>query len=352
MVTPPERLTIMSTLVEERPPAPARAPLVPRLLRATGPSTGAIAGIIVLCAVLGLTQPIFFTVGNFTNLISANSAVLVLSVGTTFVLLAGGLDLSVVAAGAATGVAFCLMLQSGFGTLPTALATLIIGSLFGALNGALINFGRIPFLVVTLGTASVFGSLALVVSDGKTINVFDVPGFQPIYSFMLDSIVGIPLLLILDVILVVIAALVLKYTTFGRAVFAIGSNREAARLNGINVQMTSLLVYLISGLSAALASIIQVGRLTGAAPTFDGTLLLTVLAAVLIGGTAYSGGEGSVLGTVIGVFFLGIIQNGLTLTNVSSFWRGAVNGTVLILAVALGVARDRGVFRRKKRSGA
>ncbi|WP_349427816.1 ABC transporter permease [Microbacterium sp. LWS13-1.2] len=342
----------MTIHVDERPLAPARAPLISRLLRATGPSTGAIAGIVVLCIALGFTQPIFFTVGNFTNLISANSAVLILAVGTTFVLLSGGLDLSVVAAGAASGVAFCLMLQSGFDALPAVLATLIIGCLFGALNGVLINFGRIPFLVVTLGTASVFASLALVVSDGKTINVFDIAGFQPIYSFMLGSALGVPLLLVLDVILVVAAVLVLKFTIFGRAVFAIGSNREAARLNGINVQMTSLLVYLISGLSAALASLIQVGRLTGAAPTFDGTLLLTVLAAVLIGGTAYSGGEGGVLGTVIGVFFLGIIQNGLTLTNVSSFWRGAVNGAVLILAVALGVARDRGVFRRKKLSSA
>jgi len=141
---------------------------------------------------------------------------------------------------------------------------------------------------------------------------------------------------------------VLRYTTFGRRVYAVGSNRDAARNNGIEVARITLAVYTIAGLSAGAASIIQVGRLTGAGPTMDPTLLLTVIAAVLIGGTAYTGGEGGVGGTVVGVLFLGVIQNGLTLSDVSSFWRGTVNGLVLIAAVGLGVARERGWLRLKK----
>ena len=141
----------------------------------------------------------------------------------------------------------------------------------------------------------------------------------------------------------------LRYTAFGRALFAIGSNQEAARLNGINVSRILIAVYTIAGLAAGLAAILQVGRLTAASPTVDPTLLLTVLAAVLIGGTSFTGGEGGVLGTVIGVVFLGVVQNGLTLSNVSSFWQGTVSGVILITAVGLGVLRDRGYNLRQRR---
>ena len=139
--------------------------------------------------------------------------------------------------------------------------------------------------------------------------------------------------------LALIAGGVLRYTGFGRSLFAVGSNAEAARLNGIDVTRVILATYAIAGLAAGLASVVQVGRLTGASPQADPTLLLTVIAAVLIGGTAYTGGEGGVLGTLVGVMFLGVVQNGLTLSNVSSFWHGTVSGAILIAAVALGVRR-------------
>ena len=142
--------------------------------------------------------------------------------------------------------------------------------------------------------------------------------------------------------LLLIAGGVLRYTGFGRALFAVGSNPEAARLNGIDVGRIMLITYAIAGLTAGLASVVQVGRLTGASAQADPTLLLTVIAAVLIGGTAYTGGEGGVLGTLIGVLFLGVVQNGLTLSDVSSFWHGTVSGVILIAAVGLGVLRDRG----------
>lgn len=324
---------------------PARRPVLSRIAAATGPATGAIAGIVILTVILAVTQPVFLTWGNITNLVGANSVTLVLALGATFVLLAGGLDLSIVAASAATGMVFGLMLQSGADALPAIAVTLLAGLVFGLLNGVLTSYARIPFLVVTLGTASLFASIALLLNDGKTINVFDFPGFAFVNDFVLGQAFGIPFILLFDIVLVVITAVVLRYTKFGRGIYAVGSNAEAARLNGINVRLTTMLVYVIVGFTAALASLVQVGRLAGAAPTFDATLLLTVIAAVLIGGTAYTGGEGGVGGTVLGVLFLGVIQNGLTLTSVSSFWRGAVNGIVLILAVALGVARQYGWLR-------
>ena len=146
----------------------------------------------------------------------------------------------------------------------------------------------------------------------------------------------------------IIGALILRYTNFGRAVYAVGSNREAARLSGINVTLTTVAVFGICGLTAGMGSVIQTGRLTGATPQVDPNLMLAVIAAVLIGGASFSGGDGSLAGTILGVLFLGLIQNGLTISGVSTFWQGTVSGLVLISAVAIGVVRSRGwSFRRR-----
>ena len=188
-------------------------------------------------------------------------------------------------------------------------------------------------------------------NDGQTISVFGKPGFSVLSDFVNDEIGPFPILLIFDLALLLVAGGVLRYTGFGRSLFAVGSNPEAARLNGIDVGRILLITYAVSGLTAGLASVVQVGRLTGASAQADPTLLLTVIAAVLIGGTTYTGGEGGVLGTLIGVLFLGVVQNGLTLADVSSFWQGTVSGVMLIAAVALGALRDRGwVARRRDRA--
>lgn len=165
-------------------------------------------------------------------------------------------------------------------------------------------------------------------------------GFKPLYDFVNGAIGPFPIILILDLALLLLLGGVLKFTGFGRAIYAIGSNREAARLNGINVPRVIMLVFVIAGLTAGLGALVQVGRLTSAGADVDPTILMTVLAAVLIGGTAFTGGEGGVFGTMIGVLFLGIIQNGLTLSGVSSFWQGMVSGGILIAAVWLGGLRQ------------
>ena len=151
---------------------------------------------------------------------------------------------------------------------------------------------KISFLVVTLGTLSIYQSFALVVNGGQTIAVFGKPGFPVLGDFVNDEIGPFPILLVFDLVLLLIAGGVLRYTGFGRALFAVGSNPEAARLNGIDVGRIILVTYAIAGLTAGLASVVQVGRLTGASAQADPTLLLTVIAAVLIGGTAYTGRRG------------------------------------------------------------
>src|SRR5439155_1936336 len=146
--------------------------------------------------------------------------------------------------------------------------------------------------------------------------------------------------------LYLIGAFVLRYTAFGRAAYAVGANPEAARLTGIEVTGVLIAVYTIAGLTAGFAAIVSTGRLTAAGPQVDPNLMLNVIAAVLIGGTAFTGGDGGLLGTLIGVLFLGLIQNGLQLSSVSTFWQGTVSGVILIVAVGLGLLRDYGVRRR------
>ncbi|SNQ45857.1 Inner-membrane translocator [Frankia canadensis] len=323
------------------------------ILRGRRPSlgrfTGVVTALVAVCVYLSMTQPVFRTWGNVTNIVASNSVVLVLAIGATFVIISGGIDLSAASAAGACGMGMGIALEHGAPFVLAVLVAIGLGLLLGFLNGFLISWVRMSFMVVTLGAMSVYSSIALVSNDGRTISVFSTDGFGPLKTFMNGSVGSIPYILLFDAALALFAAGVLRYTSFGRSLFAVGSNAEAARINGINVAGVVLLTYVIAGFTAGLASVLQVGRLAGAAPQVDATLLMTIIAAVLIGGTAFSGGEGGVLGTVIGVAFLGVIANGLTLSEISAFWQGCVNGGILIVAVGITTARDRGWFRRISR---
>jgi ribose transport system permease protein len=326
-------------------PAP---PLLSRILQTS--YAGALISLILVGAYLTWSQPVFLSWPNMMNIIKSNSVVFILALGATYIVISGQIDLSVASATAATAMVFGLLLAAGIGTVPAVLLALGFGILLGVINGVLVAYLNISFFVVTLGTLSIFQSFALVINSGTSVSVFSRPGFGPIYTFVNGNIGPIPIILIFNLVLLLIAAGVLRYTVFGRSLYAIGANREAARLNGINVQRTVLLVFVIAGISVALASIVQVGRLTSATADVDATLLMTVLAAVLIGGTAFTGGEGGVFGTLVGVLFLGVIQNGLTLSGVSSFWQGMVSGGILIFAVWLGGVRQMLKRRRDARA--
>jgi ribose transport system permease protein len=303
---------------------------------------GVLVSLVVVCVYLSITQDVFLTWANVTNIAKSNSVVFLLAMGATFVVISGGIDLSIASAAAAAGMILGLTMDAGWNIALVLAATVVFGACLGLLNGILITGLRISFLVVTLGTLSIYQSFALVVNDGQTITVFGKAGFSVLSDFVNDEIGPFPILLVFDVLVLLVAGGVLRYTGFGRALFAVGSNPVAARLNGIDVGRIVLITYGIAGLAAGVASVVQVGRLTGASAQADPTLLLTVVAAVLIGGTAYTGGEGGVVGTLVGVVFLGVVQNGLTLSDVSSFWHGIVSGAILIAAVGLGVRRDRG----------
>lgn len=308
---------------------------------------GALISLLVISIFLIIYQPVFMSWANLMNIVKSNSVALILALGATFVVISGTVDLSFGSTTTASAMVFGLLWVSGV-PLPLALVgAMVAGALLGAINGFLVSAMKISFFVVTLGTLSVFQSFALILNDGGTISVFSQPGYAVLNKLVNGNIGPIPIILIFDLVIFAIAGFVLRYTSFGRAVYSIGSNPEAARLNGINVPGVLFIVFVISGFSAGLASIVQVGRLTVASPEVDINLLLTVLAAVLIGGTAMTGGEGGVLGTLIGIVFLGVVQNGLTLTGVSSFWQGMLSGGILIFSVWLGGIRGRSQARRQ-----
>ncbi|WP_308263237.1 ABC transporter permease [Rhodococcus erythropolis] len=307
---------------------------------------GVLIALSAVAIFLCITQPAFRTWSNVINIVGSNSVALMLALGATFVIIAGGIDLSAAAVPATAGMVFGVTLRAGWPLFACIVATTATGALVGLVNGLLIARAGISFLVVTLGMTSVATSAALVISNGTTVNVFSAEQFSAVHTFATGSIGGISIILLFDVAVIASCAAVLGYTRFGRSVFAIGSNSEAARMNGINVTLNTVYVYLLAGCAAGIAGVIQVGRLTGASPQIDASLLNGVLAAVLIGGTAFSGGRGSILGTALGVLFLGVVQNAMTLSDVSSFWRQGVNGVLLISAVWLGLRHSAGISLR------
>jgi ribose transport system permease protein len=197
-------------------------------------------------------------------------------------------------------------------------------------NGFLIGKVRLSFFVVTLGSLALLRGLVYVWTNGKTTYVDDYPIVHAIGDGLLG---GVPVPLIIMVALFAAGLFVLKYTHFGRYVYAVGGNQEAARLAGINVGNVKLAVYSLSALLAGLAGIMQTGRLNAASPVVGQGIELDVAAAVLLGGTSFSGGVGSLWGTVVGVLFIATLQNGLSVAGLQSFWQQVVTGAILILAV-------------------
>lgn len=305
-----------------------------------------LVAMIILFAVL---QPVFLTPGNLLNILRLQAVPMILAVGMTMVVLTGGADLSAGSALALSGIAAGILYSAGVPIWLVIPITVLFGAMLGAVNGLLVGIVGMSFFVVTLGTLSGYRSLALVASDGSAIQMSGAP----LLLFLGDgSLFGwLPVPVLIAIVAVLIGYVVLNHMRWGRRIYAVGSNAEAARLAGIRVGRVLFSVYLVSGLLAGVASIIQVGRLTSASPLVGQGLELQVIAAVLLGGTILSGGQGGLSGTVIAVLLLGVVQNGLTLSGTPDFWQGAITGAILIIAVYLDhVQRQRrNPFAGKKR---
>jgi ribose transport system permease protein len=291
-------------------------------------------------------SPHFLTAPNIINLASTLAIVGVVAIGETMVLITGGVDISVGAVAALTGVVMSvLLLEYEVASLwLCALIGVIAGTLVGVVNGLLVTRFKINALIATLGTFSIARGLAFVFSGGQS-NLVNDATFQFIGR---GNIGGVPFSLILMIVLYVIFWLVLNHTPFGRNLYAVGGSREASRLSGIRVNRHLLIVYTICALLAALGGIINVSQLASSAPRSSVGLEFTVIAAVVLGGTTLAGGKGTLIGTLIGVIILRIIDNGLTLLNISSFWQDAARGGVLLLAVGFDQLRQRWAARERR----
>lgn len=292
---------------------------------------GVLTALALLVLWLSITQSQFLTSGNLLNILQENAPLLVVSVGMTFVMLVGGFDLSVGGMLALTSVMLAWMITGGVPVVLAMVIAVIGAALLGlVVNGLLVAKVGLSFFVVTLGTASLFRGFALVKTKGETQGLYDETLVKAIGS---DTILGIPILALIALAVVAIGLLVLRFTGFGRQIYAIGGNSEAARLAGINVTAVRATAYGIAAGCAGLAGVLTTCRLTSAAPDVATGIELTAAAAVLLGGTSLMGGSGGLLGTLLGVLFLGVLSNGLTLAGISSFWQGVVTGAVLVLAV-------------------
>jgi len=292
---------------------------------------GTLIGLVVLGAILWILSPYFLTVSNLLNIAEQTSINAIVAVGMTFVILSGGIDLSVGSIVALSGVVLGAALQSGQ-PLPAALIlAAAVGLACGLGNGALVSWGGLPPFIVTLGTMSIARGAALLFTEGRPVSGFDA-GFRMLAT---GRVAFIPAPVIATILVYAIAHFVLTRTTFGRYVYAIGGNEEATRLSGVAIRFHKTMIYGVSGLMSAIAAIILTARLNSAQPIAGMMYELDAIAATVIGGTSLMGGEGSLGGTLVGALIMGVLRNGLNLLGVSSFLQQIVIGAVIVVAVLL-----------------
>lgn len=301
-----------------------------------GESLGLVVIYVVLLIALSRLSPFFLSVNNFLNILVAVSTIGIIAVAMTMVIISGGIDLSVGSVVALTGVAVAQLSHQ----MPIAAAVavaLLVGLAVGAFNGWAITGLGINPLIATLGTLSIARGLSFIFSGGLTQTI-DAPGFEFLGRGFVS---GVPFQVVVMGLLFLLAFWVMRATVFGRSVYAIGGNAQASRLAGLPVRGLQMAVYLLSGLSAALGGVFLASQLGAGAPQAATGIELSVIAAVILGGTSLSGGKGTIGGTLLGVLILGTLNNGLTLLNVSSYYQEVARGVVLLLAVGLDQLRLR-----------
>jgi len=332
----------MSTLTgaSAPPTAPARRPSSAgdQVRKILAVREAGLAGVLLLL-VLFLTwrSPYFLTHGNLIVVGRQASLSLIIAVGMTFVILAGGIDLSVGSTVALVSIlAGEFMVSAHLNYVIAAVLAVLCGVIVGLVNGAIIASTAIPPFVVTLGMLAVARGLALGITQGQTLS-----GLPANYLVLgQGSIAGIPIPVWLAAIVAVLAHLVLSRTRFGRNVFFVGSNEQAATLSGIRVRRTKVVIFAIAGGLAGFEAIIETARLSVGQPSAGNGYELVAIGAVVIGGASLFGGEGSILGTVLGTLLLALIQNGLILLGISAYWQQVFSGVIIVAAVALNMWRQ------------
>ncbi|ODT31926.1 MAG: ABC transporter permease [Kaistia sp. SCN 65-12] len=286
--------------------------------------------LIVLCAAMALLSPFFLSLSNFLNILLATSTIGVLAIAATFVIGAGGLDLSLGSVMGLSGVAGAYVaVNLGAPSVLGLAACVVAGGAAGYINGQLVTRAFVPAFIVTLGMLGLARGLALVISDGRVI--YGLPSMM-VYVGQ-GRPLGVPMPVIIFLVTAIVAHCVLAYSKFGRHTLALGDSEGAARAAGIRVDWHRRVLYTLSGALAGLAGMLFMARINSGDPTAGLNYELTAITAAIIGGTNLFGGRGSILGTMIGALIMGVLQNGLTLLAVQSYYQQMAIGAVLILAV-------------------
>ncbi|MBW4566150.1 MAG: ribose ABC transporter permease [Mojavia pulchra JT2-VF2] len=293
--------------------------------------------LLLICILFSFLTPNFLSPGNAVNILRQASINIVLATGMTFVILTGGIDLSVGSILAVSAVAALLVsLVPGLGWAAV-LAGLGTGLALGLLNGALITFLDVPPFIVTLGSLTALRGVAYLIARGTTVINRDIN-----FAWVGNSYLGpFPWLVVIALLAVLASWFILRQTVLGVQIYAVGGNERAARLTGIKVNRVLLFVYGVSGLMAGLAGIMSASRLYSASGLLGQGYELDAIAAVILGGTSFTGGIGTITGTLLGALIIAILNNGLTLLNLSYFWQLVVKGLVIILAVMIDRLRRR-----------
>lgn len=307
---------------------------------------GLLIVVVLFGVLLAILSPVFLTPVNLINLLYQSTILGVFAIGMTFVILTAGIDVSVGATAAVTSVlSMGVVVRLGMPPAMGIIAGLCVGIIIGAINGVMVTKMGISPLIATLATLSAGTGLAFAYSDGG--NITPVP--EVLTGIVNAKLAGIPLLIPAVLFLALLAHLLLTRTTFGRSIYAVGGNPEAAKLAGIRVDRIRLLAYVIAGLTAAVAGLLLTGRLASGSPRVGDGIELTVIAAVVIGGTSLFGGQGTIKGTLLGVLLISMVSNAVNLLGIPSSYDKIVQGVVIFAAAGLDVYRHKYVQRSLSR---
>jgi ribose transport system permease protein len=313
------------------------------------PIAGALGAMILVAALVALTTDHFLDRGNLSNLVLQVSIVSIIAIGSTIVILTGGIDLSPGSAIALMTMVFAIMAKNlGLPLIVAIPIVLALGLLLGLVNGILSAYLRIPSFITTLATLSAFRGLAFMFNNGSPI--FSVS--PHIEALFYGTVFGIPLPLFYVIVLYAAAFWFLRYTRLGRAIYAVGGNPSAARLSGIDVRRTQLAAFLIAGLTAAIGAVLMTARLNSGSPNYGVGMELSAIAAAVIGGASLAGGRGHIVNTVIGAMTIVIVQNALNLNAVPTSAQNVIIGAIIVLAVGIDMWRAEiaGFFRLSPKS--
>ena len=294
-----------------------------------------IIGLVVFSLIVSLINERFLTSGNILNVLRQTSINSIIAAGMSFVILTGGIDLSVGSTLALSGAVAATLFAMGVNPVFALLAALAVGAGIGFINGVAIAKGKLQPFIVTLATMTIFRGATMVFTDGKPISAGFEKNSEVLAYIGNGYLFGIPFPIILMIVVFAIGFFILTQTTFGRYVYALGGNEDATKLSGVNTDRIKILVYTLSGFLAAVAGIIITARLSSAQPTAGSGYELDAIAAVVLGGTSLAGGVGSILGTVTGALIIGVLNNALNLMNVSSYYQLLAKGVVILIAVLI-----------------